>query len=369
MQSGWRVRQIREYGYVSFVSVLVGTAVLAATVLAQDMDVPTLRVYANLIQIPTLVLGSSRQPMRSLTHHRFFIRIDGGPRFHVPNVRIEGDDPIALAALLDVKTIPPGELTKMADAMGGLAPNSLHRVDSVSVYALNCQLVRTVADEPTTPAVLEKSVTLALSTLNGGDNEHGKERCRERWNLLDAVSAITRNLAEQPARRVILVFTGGLDEGSKTTWGSVSQVAQARGVAIFASVPAGKGVAPVQNTLSGAIVGWRPTAAVKELNSLCETTGGIILETSSSSLDAQLRELVSLVRARYILEFPRPAAGAGMHNLDVSIENVSAFIRPAGSSFPLRDPALKNDPNTILPDPSAAPVVGPKGRDESKNSQ
>jgi len=369
MQSGWRVRQIREYGYVSFVSVLVGTAVLAATVLAQDMDVPTLRVYANLIQIPTLVLGSSRQPMRSLTHHRFFIRIDGGPRFHVPNVRIEGDDPIELAVLLDVKAIPPGELTKMADAIGGLAPNSLHPGDSVSVYALNCQLVRTVADEPTTPAVLEKSVTLALSTLNGGDKEHRKEHCRERWNLLDALFAVTHNLAEQPARRVILVFTGGLDEGSKATWDLVAQVAEARGVAIFATVPAGEGVVPTQNPQGGAPAGWRPTASVRHLNSLCETTGGIILDVATSPLHAQLREFVSLVRARYILEFPRPGAGAGMHNLDVSLENVSAFIRPAGSSFPLRDPALKNDPNTILPDPSAAPVVGPKGRDGSRNYQ
>jgi hypothetical protein len=121
MRSGWRLRQIGGYGYVPFVSVLVAAAALAATVLAQDMDVPTVRVYANLVQIPTLVLDSRRRPIRSLTHHKFFIRIDGGPRFHVSNVRIEGDDPIALAALLDVKTIPPGELTKMADAMGGLA--------------------------------------------------------------------------------------------------------------------------------------------------------------------------------------------------------------------------------------------------------
>src|SRR5271156_6541884 len=68
-----------------------------------DGGVPTLHVYTNLIQIPTLVLGPSREFIkRPIAENRFSVSIDEGPWFPAIHVRPEGDDPIALSILLDV---------------------------------------------------------------------------------------------------------------------------------------------------------------------------------------------------------------------------------------------------------------------------
>ena len=68
-----------------------------------DGGVPTLHVYTNLIQIPTLVLGPSLESIKKpIAENRFSVSIDDGPWFPAIHVRPEGDDPIALSILLDV---------------------------------------------------------------------------------------------------------------------------------------------------------------------------------------------------------------------------------------------------------------------------
>ena len=357
MPNGWRLRRIRAWGLIGLIRILTGLTVLAPMAVAQDTDAPILRVYTDLVQIPTLVLDSDRQPIPNVAQRSFVVRIDGGPPFHVTHVRMEGDDPIALSVLLDLHSMPADEVRSFPEALAQLAPNSLHAVDAVSVYALDCELVRATSKEPTTPAVLEKSATVALAMLSEREKADRKESCRTRWNLRDAIVAMTRDLAQQPARRVILLITDGSDAGSKSTSELTGEFAEMSGVAIFALVPPGRGV-PIQNSRSGAVVAWRPSDAVKDLAAVCEMSGGIILDDPSGTLNRQLRNFVSLVRGRYILDFPRPAASAGMHRLEVSIDKMSAFIRPAGASFPLADPELQKDPNAVVPDPRQAPQVG-----------
>lgn len=359
MPIGGRVRQIRKP--IGGAMVLVWAGLLGAGAAAQDESVPTLRVYTDLVQIPTLVLNSNREPMPALAHPNFLVRIDGGPPFLVSHVRQEGEDPVAMAVLLDVNAMPAGELSRFPQTLAELAPKSFHPTDTVSVYMLDCQLVQAASEDSITPAVLQKTAAVALSTLQAGKKLQANEPCRRRWNLLDAIDAVTRGLSQQPARRVLLVITGGRDGGSKATWDLVGKIAQVRGAAIFAIVPPELRFVPgLQNPRTGAVSSSRPSMAVDQLNSLCAITGGMILNDPGTSLDEGLRDLLSLVRGRYILEFPRPAASVGMHNLDVSIENVFALVRPAGSSFPLPDPELEKDPNAIIPEPSKAPQVGRK---------
>ena len=72
-----------------------------------DGGVPTLHVYTNLIQIPTLVLGPDRERLKTpIAESRFSISIDNGPWFRVTHVRMEGDDPVSLSILLDGVGIP-----------------------------------------------------------------------------------------------------------------------------------------------------------------------------------------------------------------------------------------------------------------------
>src|ERR1039458_10536000 len=47
----------------------------AAASIAQDEQVPTLHVYPNLVQVPTLVLGHDRKPIAPLVEGRFFVSL------------------------------------------------------------------------------------------------------------------------------------------------------------------------------------------------------------------------------------------------------------------------------------------------------
>jgi len=107
-------------------------------------------------------------------------------------------------------------------------------------------------------------------------------------------------------------------------------------------------------------LGQETVRAVTEMPALCESTGGMLLDTKQDSVAEQLRYLLTLVRNRYIIEFPRPNADAGAHNMTISVPKLAAFIRPAGISVELPDPDLAKDPNTFLPDPASAPEVGNK---------
>jgi hypothetical protein len=104
-----------------------------------DGGVPTLHVYTNLIQIPTLVLGPNRERLKTpIAEKRFSVRIDSGPWFRATHVRREGDDPISLSILLDVSGDASKLMPKISDVIAGLAPLSLHPKDHVSIYVLDC---------------------------------------------------------------------------------------------------------------------------------------------------------------------------------------------------------------------------------------
>ena len=65
---------------------------------------------------------------------------------------------------------------------------------------------------------------------------------------------------------------------------------------------------------------------------------------------------MKIVCERYC-EF-RLSNSTGQHDLQVSIEKMDAFIRPAGVSVLISDPALFVDPTTVLADLSRAPWRG-----------
>ena len=96
------------------------------------------------------------------------------------------------------------------------------------------------------------------------------------------------------------------------------------------------------------------------LTSVCESSGGMVLAGDEWSLGKTLQRFTSLLRQRYIVEFPRPHNGtAGPHDMQVRVSNgADYFIRPSGISVPIPDPALAKDPTTLPADTSHAPEMG-----------
>lgn len=268
-------------------------------------------------------------------------------------MRLEGDDPISLAILLDLSQPDPRLMDKIDEAIANLSPLYLHAKDRASIYSLDCSLIRST-DAATDSVTLKQHVDAVLRSWRARGRKRVKGDCQRPWNLWDALVTVTGALYEQPGRRVIVVVTDGVDRGSKISWNGLRDFAQERGVAIFGVQSAHTNSDP---NLSADF--YMAHAREDVLNSVCELTGGMVLTAGKIDLAKQLRRLMTLVRGRYIVEFPRPVgAPGGHHDMQFSIEETDAFIRSTGVGVPVYDPALSNDPMTIPPDPSHAPAMG-----------
>jgi hypothetical protein len=315
---------------------------------AQDAETPTLHVYPNLVQIPTLVVTPDREPVTGIPESRFFVSLDGGPKFRVTHARVEGDDPISLAIVLDVSQPFPVLIAKMDDAIAALAPLSLRAQDHVSVYSMDCNLIRSVNDMPADPATLKRSVDVVLKPWRTHGRERWRSGCKEPSNLWDSLTIVTQSLYEHPGRRVILVVTDGVDRGSKTRWNELRMYAQARAVAIFGMVQTG------DTTFR---TGLRNPEDI--FSSVCDLTGGIVMTAEAKSVAEQLQQFTELLRGRYVVEFPHPVdTKGGYHDMSITIDKSEAFVLPTGIGVPVDNPDVLTDPKTVPLDPSSSPQLG-----------
>jgi hypothetical protein len=344
---------------------------------ARGGPAPTLHVYENLLQASVLVLQSNRDRIgKPIDAERFSVSLDAGPWFRASHVRREGDDPISLSILLDVSGDGGLLMPKMAESIGALAPKSLGPQDRISVYALDCSLIRAASDAPADTAGLKRAVDEGLSSWTARNSKkHAKggaeSDCKRPEYLWGALADLTDGLHKLAGRRVILVVSSGEDKGSAHTWNQVRAEAQEAGVAIFGlkytSDPvAGSGtVAETPFALTGPFSVADKTEPAVTLDSenpllnLCELSGGTVKLVSPKRLEKKLQEFTVMVRERYVVEFPRPTNGkVGMHGLQVKINKGDYFISSAGITFPLMDPAVLADPTTVVSDPSKAPTMG-----------
>jgi hypothetical protein len=310
----------------------------------------TLHVYADLVQIPTLVLDADLGPLPPIAIDRFNITLDSGPRFRPTQMRLEGDDPIDLAILLDLTGDVNGLRDSLTNAIRDFTSQSLLPHDHISIYAVDCAMRQT---EQNIPATDGEKIASALDALLHSPVLHGKAgsdpHCAKSLHLWNVLATVAAQLSSTPGRRVILAITTGRDQNSTIKWEDLRHYAASRSIAIFGmylmSEPAER---PNRIYLSSE----DPYISVTQL------TGGMILFTSSPGVAPGLTYVIDLVRGRYILEFPRPDKGQpGQHSIVVTIAKTNAFIRPAGISVPLPDPTLLSDPTTV-PSPASPASFG-----------
>lgn len=338
---------------------------LPSAAAAQSTDPPAtsgspyvLHVYEDLVQIPTLVLNSLQGSYRGLKESNFTLRVDQGPPFHPRHARLEGEDPITLALLLDVRRgSAERTLAQLDRALAQLPANWLTTRDHISIFASDCVLVRSVTDQPYSRDVLLTGMHAALANtmLHGVGDDKG---CTASHRLWDSLAGVVSQIGRLPGRRVILVLSDGEDHGSRNTWHELTLYAGRYGVAILGLIPT-PDVVPL--TLPKDFTPGTRLQVNQEypFGMVCGGSGGLVLPFTESSLSAQLTRVVDLLRKRYILEFARPGNGtAGMHDLQIVSTDPSATIRATGISFPPPDKSLLTDKNTVPSDPSRAPEIG-----------
>jgi hypothetical protein len=350
-------RVARVCGWTFLVAVGVAAWGHGVAARAQDADVTTLHVYANTIQIPVLVLGEDRKKIAPIAADRFHVSFDGGPPFKVSHVRLEGDDPISLAILLDVSGPQAVLMPKVDSAIAKLASLSLRPQDHVSVYALDCKLTRSAENVVVSPELLKDAVARSLQSWRDRMRDRHGTGCQQTVHLWDALAYITNRLADQRGRRVILVVTDGNDKGSRNRWNEVRIFAQATAVAIFGMsyLPNEPGFLQSLNAPEFS----QSLSSEDAFHSVCELSGGLVFAANRDTLGKRLTEFVAMVRGRYIVEFPRPYNSTrGQHQFVVTIDNSNAFIRSTGISVPLQDAKVLADPTTVRPNSTSAPEEG-----------
>ncbi len=309
----------------------------------------TLHVYANLLQVPTVVLGPHLEQVQPIAESRFSVSIDSGPWFRATHVRLEGDDPISLSILLDVNGNTAELMPKIGDAIAALAPLSLHPEDHVSIYALDCTLIRSWDNLPAENVGLRTAVDDALQLwTNRRGNKH-EPKCQQPVHLWDALAYVVSGLYKLPGRRVILVVSDGRDKGSRLPWNEVRTYAQSSGTTVIgmtylpehmdSNYIAGGNQRGGGNRIVATNPGFGPVSTEDSFQSVCQLSGGLVLSTSNKSLEETLRRFTTILRGRYIVEFPRPAnSTAGEHGMQIRIEKSGGdFVRSAGISVPIPD--------------------------------
>ena len=361
--SGCRPAPLRRVSFLLFLA-----AACTSALRAQDEQTApyTFHVYEDLVQVPTLVLNRLHASYPGLAPPKFSVRLDSGPAFHPRHVRLQGSDPISFALLLDVADEDGQELAKaFAAAAHQLPPDLFGPEDTLSVFAVDCVLVRsarTTTPANATPAnampanlaALEFGMAQALESTNV--HQAGPEAsCGDARRLWDSVARVAFELRAEPGRRVLLVLSDGIDRKSHQSWERAREVASLFSVTVVALRPA------VTPRIVDAAEHDHPFAIITEdpLSLLCGETGGIDLYGTPRSVGPLTARLVDLLRHRYILEFARPSnATSGRHSIDVTVSDRHAIVRTSGATFPLPDKANLNDAHTIPSDPARAPLFG-----------
>lgn len=156
----------------------------------------------------------------------------------------------------------------------------------------------------------------------------------------------------------MLVLSDGTDGGSKFGWSTTHYFAGSRGVALF-------GLMDVSDIPQRS---FSVNPVPREFRELCESSGGIVMQSSDRGLAAQLQQFIALLRGRYILEFPAPRhLESGPHSVDVTLRRKrDAFVAVAGVSVAIPDPKLVSDPTTIRSQAGEDIPVGERRPDAPK---
>jgi hypothetical protein len=319
----------------------------------------TLHVYTNLIQIPVLILGPRLDIAPRFDPKQLIVTVGDAKPFHPVHARPQGDDPVALAILLDVSDTESRVLPELGSAFGKLA-RSLHPQDRVAVYALDCKLTRVSDFAPPDAALLRTAGDNARKAATPRTDSHHRN-CNDTLRLNDSLVALTDQVWEQTGRRVILAISRNADKGSIASDEIVHEAATGRGTAIFGISP----YAPEVNYMSprrgmSAQITAPAPAPPQRFELLCENTGGMVRMATQDTLSSMLQLFIRNLRERIVIEFPRPKNTVpGTQIISVMLPNSDAFIRSAGVTVPLPSAHTLADPNTIHPGEDPPPDTAP----------
>jgi hypothetical protein len=344
-------RTARLRGRLRPSSLLLLLLAACATVPLHGQDAPpsetdgstayTLHLYARLVELPTLIfIPGDKSP--ALDAQQINIKLNGAQPFHPTSIRLEGDDPLSIAVLIDVS----GDQAKLISALQKeFAPwvnRSLRPQDHVSIFAVDCRIIQTSNDVPENASALQTGLDLALiSPLSRGDS--AQPSCGKSIRLTGSILFVMQKLSKLSGRRILLVVSSGRNGQANITWQQLETEAGIDSVTAFALSTH----SPLESQ------------GMRDLYSFTQHTGGLLYSPPTfSELPGLLDQIISQLRGRYILQFPMPHDKAAVaYHVVVTVPGFNAAILPSNIGVPFSTPPLEN-PSTELP--SQAPPAPPQ---------
>lgn len=329
-------------GSLPFALVLTVAALTLSASVALKAQSP-----APSLELPVLIVDHQHRPVDDVTLDQLKVKTGSGEPFAPLAMRMENEDPLALAILIDASRDSFHDLAKLGDEFAALVGSELLPNDRITLYAADCAMTRSMLNAPPDAAALRKGVADALgaTTLHDGKPHSA---CGKTVRLWDDVAIAVAALSHSPGRRVLLLISSGSDGASKYDWLTVQQYAFDQGVAIFAmrderqvnaddytrnSLTTSHGVPGASRTLT-------PTPEARKadnLELLCANSGGLTLMSQPEFRKDGLADILFLVRKRFILTIPKDAYQPGAsHSAKITRSILSPyFISAAGATEPL----------------------------------
>jgi len=303
---------------------------------------------ADSLELPVLIVDHEHRPADGVTLDQLRIKTGTGQPFAPLAMRLEDEDPVSLAILIDASRDSFHDLGKLGDEFAAMVGSVLLPGDRITIYAADCAMTRSMLNAPPEAAALRKGVAdaLAAPTLHNGKPHSA---CGKTVTLWDDVAVAIAGLSHAPGRRVLLMISSGTDGASKYDWLTVQQYAFDQGVAIFAMRDQRQAQADdftrqslsVTNGSTGFHSTISPTPAPRNANSLellCANSGGLTLMSAPEFRKDGLADILFLVRKRYILTIPKAAYQPGTsHSAKVTgtLLKTPYFMSAAGATEPL----------------------------------
>jgi Ca-activated chloride channel homolog len=294
-----------------WISLFVGLLLLPLVLVAGQQ--PTFRTGTQLVPVHVTVTDADRRLVPDLEQQDFEI-YDNGVRQDIAFFQSEAQ-PITVVVMLDTSL----SMALHFDLLKSAAEQFLIRLlpdDRATVGAFNDKIQ--FASDFTGD---RDQLIASLNDLGFGNPTR----------LYDAVDASIGQLGGIEGRRVVLVFTDGVDTASKTSLGPVLERARSEEIMVYVI-----GL-ETEMVVDGRRIRSRPDRGLRRLAE--ETGGGHFVLKRTADLGPTFTRVAQELHSQYVLGFAPPVLDGKVHRVDVKVVRSGLTARARKSYLAAPSPA------------------------------
>ena len=271
------------------------SAASAQSVSAQNQPTTTLRVTTEVVNVLTIVKDKKGKLVPDLNKQDFTIKEDGAPQV-IRYFARETDTPLTLGILIDTsgseqRTLPIEQQEAKAFIEQVIRPKDLAFVLHFDLF------VELLQDLTSDKARLQNAIdTAEINTGAGGVTSAPFPGASVGGtHLFDAVYLGAHDmLKNEVGRKVLIVLSDGVDEGSKVSLENALEVAQKSDVIIYC----------IAVTDYRSMGGIGMVGGISNLKKLAVQTGGTLIEAGRrKDMSAAFQEIADELRTQYLLGY------------------------------------------------------------------